>query len=99
MKHFTIPYGVCKIRNGGILKNVHEKPEFDFFVNAGMYVLDKSVFKNISKNKFYNITDLINDCLKRSENVGVYPVSEKSWIDIGQLEGLHENLKKFEALS
>jgi Nucleoside-diphosphate-sugar pyrophosphorylase involved in lipopolysaccharide biosynthesis/translation initiation factor 2B, gamma/epsilon subunits (eIF-2Bgamma/eIF-2Bepsilon) len=96
MKNFTVPYGVCDIESGGILKSIREKPEFDFFVTTGMYVLDKTVLKDIPKNSFYNMTDLISDYLDRGERVGVYPVSEKSWVDIGQLEALQEMLKKFE---
>lgn len=97
MKNFTVPYGVCEVEIGGILKGIKEKPEFDFFVNTGMYVLDKTVLEDIPKNKFYNMTDLIGDYLKKGERVGVYPVSEKSWLDMGQLEVLQEMLKKFEA--
>lgn len=96
MKNFTVPYGVCEIENGGILKGIREKPEFDFFVNTGMYILDYGVLKDIPKNKFYNMTDLISDYLKKGERIGVYPVSEKSWVDIGQFEVLQEMLKKFE---
>lgn len=97
MKNFMVPYGVCEIENGGILKGIREKPEFDFFVNTGMYVLEKSVLEDIPKNKFYNMTDLISDYLKKGEKIGVYPVSEKSWLDMGQFEALQEMLKKFEA--
>jgi len=84
MKHFTIPYGVCEIENGGGLKNIQEKPECDFFVNTGMYVLDKEVFEDIPKNRPYNMTDLISDYLSKKKKMGVYPISENSWIDIGQ---------------
>ncbi|MDD5131502.1 MAG: nucleotidyltransferase family protein [bacterium] len=96
MKNFTIPYGVCEIQNGGVLENIQEKPEYDFLVNTGMYVLAPGVLADIPKNRVYNITDLINDYLKKGEKVGVYPVSEKSWLDMGQFEALQETLKKFE---
>lgn len=99
MKNFMVPYGVCEIENGGILKAIKEKPEFDFFVNTGMYVLDRSVLEDIPKNKFYNMTDLISDYLEKGKSIGVYPVSEKSWLDMGQFEVLQEMLKKFEAQS
>lgn len=93
MKNFMVPYGVCKIENGGILKGIEEKPEFDFFVNTGMYVLDKAVLEDIPENKFYHMTDLINDYLKKGSRIGVYPVSEKSWVDIGQMEEMQNTLK------
>lgn len=95
MKNFTIPYGICEIQNGGILKNIREKPEYDFLVNTGMYILDAKVLEDIPNGRFYNITDLINDYLEKGKKVGVYPVSEKSWLDIGQFEALQETLGKF----
>jgi NDP-sugar pyrophosphorylase family protein len=96
MKHFMVPYGVCEIEDGGILKNIQEKPEYDFFVNTGMYVLDKAVLEDIPRNKRYHMTDLINDYLNKGEKIGVYPISEKSWLDMGQFEELQEMLRKFE---
>jgi len=96
MKNFTIPYGVCEIENGGTLKGIKEKPEFDFFVNTGMYVLDNSVLEDIPKNKFYNMTDLVSDYLEKGKKIGVYPVSEKSWLDMGQWEELQKMISKFD---
>jgi len=80
-RHYVIPYGVCEISNGGSLKEIREKPEYDFLVNTGMYVLEPDVLVPIPVNKFYHITDLINEYLKRQEKVGVYPISEK-WYQI-----------------
>jgi dTDP-glucose pyrophosphorylase/CBS domain-containing protein len=96
MKHFVIPYGVCEIENGGVLKSVQEKPEYDFFVSTGMYVMDKAVLEDIPKDRLYHMTDLIGDYLNKGEKIGVYPISEKSWLDMGQFEVLQEMLKKFE---
>lgn len=93
IKNFTIPYGVCEIENGGVLRNIREKPEFDFLVNTGMYVLEPAVLNDIPKNRLYNITDLIWKYIKRGKKVGVYPVSERSWIDIGQIEKIQDNLR------
>jgi dTDP-glucose pyrophosphorylase len=96
MKHFVIPYGVCEIEHGGILKSVQEKPEYDFFVSTGMYVMEKSVLKDIPKGKPYHMTDLIADYLSKDKKIGVYPISEKSWLDMGQVGALQEMLNKFE---
>ena len=90
MKNFKIPYGVCEIQNGGTLRNIQEKPEYDFLVSTGMYVLEPSVFQDIPRGQVYHMTDVINDYLKRGENVGVYPVSDKAWLDMGQFEALQE---------
>ena len=94
MQHHTISYGVCEIENGGILKSINEKPEYDILVNTGMYLLNPETFRFIPDNKFYNITDLITVLKKNNYKVGVYPISEKSWIDVGQWEKYKSSLDK-----
>jgi len=85
MQHRTIPYGVCKFENGGLLKSIQEKPEYDFLVNTGMYLLNPHILRYIPENTYFDMTELINVLQKKAHKVGVYPVSEKSWVDIGQL--------------
>jgi dTDP-glucose pyrophosphorylase len=95
MKHYTIPYGVCEVMDGGFLKKIIEKPEYDYLVSTGLYLLEPEVLKDIPSNTHYNITDLIKSYMQKNEKIGVYPVSEKSWVDIGQWEELKGTLKKF----
>jgi len=83
-RHFQIPYGICEIESGGRLKSIHEKPEYDYLVNTGMYIVKKEVLSMIPRNEYYNFTDLINQVKDSGGNVGVFPIDEKSWIDIGQ---------------
>jgi len=93
MQHHTIPYGVCEIENGGDLKNMIEKPQYDFLINTGMYLLNPEVLKYIPENEFFHITHLIEILQKEEFKIGVYPVSEKSWIDVGQWEEYKKNLR------
>jgi len=86
MQHYQIPYGICELSKEGELLQIKEKPEYDFLVNTGMYLLEPKVLKLIPENKFYHITNLIEDIKKNGGKVGVFPVSEKSWIDVGQME-------------
>ncbi len=92
MQHYQIPYGVCEISKGGELIKINEKPEYDFLVNTGMYVLNPSVLKLIPENTFFHITHLIRKVKENGGKVGVFPVSEKSWIDIGQMEEYKKGL-------
>lgn len=92
-RHFTIPYGICTIENGGRLKDIKEKPEYDFLVNTGMYILKKETIDLIPKKTFFNITDLVQRILEREGRIGVFPIDEKSWIDIGQWEELQKSLR------
>lgn len=92
-RHFKIPYGICKIENGGKLTSIEEKPEYDFLVNTGMYVINKNMLDLIPKNKVYHITDLINKASENNYQIGVFPIDEKSWIDVGQWEEYHKSVK------
>ena len=84
MQHYLIPYGVCEIDNDGELISIKEKPEFDFLVNTGMYLLNPGTLDHIPKDKLFNMPDLIEVLQKKNFKVGVFPVSEKSYLDIGQ---------------
>jgi NDP-sugar pyrophosphorylase family protein len=84
MKNYTIPYGTCELNDEGHLKNINEKPEYDFLVNAGLYVLNPDVLEFIPKDRSYHITNLIEDVQKDGKRIGVYPIDDDAWIDVGQ---------------
>jgi dTDP-glucose pyrophosphorylase/predicted transcriptional regulator len=97
VKHFTIPYGICEIKNGGCLTRITEKPEYELLVNTGFYVMEPETLRDIPEGCRYDATDLIKSYVKGHEKVGTYPISEKSWIDTGQLEELEETLRLFDS--
>lgn len=92
-RHYVIPYGVCEIQGGGLLKSIKEKPEYDLLVNTGMYVINTSILGLVPKGKLFNMTDLILAAKRKNFKVGVYPVDEKSWTDIGQWEEYYKAVK------
>ncbi len=75
---------------------IREKPEYNFLVNAGMYLLEPSVLKFIPENRFYHITSLIKELKENNQKVGVFPVSEKSYIDVGQWGEYKKTMKELE---
>ena len=93
-KKFTIPYGVCKINESGLLNSIQEKPSQHSLINTGMYVVNNQIFRLIKKSKFLNFTDLILLARKKNKKVGIYPISERSWLDIGQWDGYEKTLKR-----
>jgi dTDP-glucose pyrophosphorylase len=84
LKHLKIPYGTLETGKDGELVSLQEKPEINFMISTGMYVLNPEVLDMIPEGKFYHITDLINDLKANGKKVGVFPVSEKSWFDMGE---------------
>jgi len=83
-KEYIIPYGTCELNSEGHLSHINEKPSFDFLVNTGLYVLNPNVLKLIPENKFYHITHLIEDAKNQGKKVGVFPIDDDAWIDVGQ---------------
>ncbi|MBN2729958.1 MAG: nucleotidyltransferase family protein [Bacteroidales bacterium] len=83
LKHLSIPYGIIETGDNGVLSHIVEKPEYTFQINSGMYILEPSVLDEIPKDKFFHMTDLIDILKSKNKKVGVFPVSEKSWVDIG----------------
>lgn len=86
IQHYKIPYGIVHFEKDGRIKEIREKPEFDFTVNTGVYMLSQKALPYISNNKHLDMTDFIQHLLNEGENVGVYPVSQKSYLDVGQWE-------------
>ena len=83
-KEFIIPYGTCELNTDGYLSHINEKPKYDFMVNTGLYVLNPEVLANIPGKKFYHMTQLIEKVKNQGFKVGVFPIDEDSWIDVGQ---------------
>lgn len=84
MKNYIIPYGTCELNEDGSLVKIDEKPEYNFLVNTGLYVLNPEVIQFIPSNKHYHITQLIEDAQKNGKKVGVYPIDDDAWVDVGQ---------------
>lgn len=93
IKHFEIPYGTMEFKENGVLTEIKEKPDFNMFINAGMYILEPHLLKEIPENEFFHITTLMEQILARNGRVGVFPVSEGSWMDIGQWDEYNKTSK------
>ena len=79
-KH-QLPYGVIQFEDDSIL-SIDEKPVSSFFVNAGIYLIDRELFDLLDKNVYYDMPDYINKLKAFNYNVGLYPLHE-DWLDVG----------------
>ncbi|MCT4566303.1 MAG: nucleotidyltransferase family protein [Maledivibacter sp.] len=94
LKHYTIPYGTINIDNDGYLEGIIEKPQLDYLVNTGVYILEPDIINDIPEKTFYHITDLIKSYIENGKRVGTYPISEKSWLDMGQIEEMKNMVER-----
>ena len=77
-----VPYGVIDC-DGPNVRKLREKPQISFLVNAGVYLLEPSVYAYISKGERLDMTDLIQRLLDSNSKVVSFPIIEY-WLDIGQ---------------
>ena len=84
LKSYTIPYGTIDSAEDGILIDFHEKPKLNYQINTGLYLLEPGVFDYVPEESFIHITEIISRVKEGGGRIGVFPVSEKSWRDIGE---------------
>lgn len=96
LKNLKIPYGVVEISEDGGIEEMREKPEISFFTNTGMYVVNSEVIEGLDFNKKIDFPDIIERYKNQGAKVGVYPISENSWLDMGQLDELDEMRRRLE---
>lgn len=78
----TIPYGVVHSNQDHAFSHAEEKPTLKFNINAGIYMLSKSVLDLVPQDVFYDLPSLFSDAVKKGHAAGTY-VHTGRWIDIG----------------
>lgn len=80
----NIPYAIFQSKNN-IISKFKEKPEYNYNLNAGIYILKTEIIKKIPFDTFYDITDLIDEVLKEGGIIS-HSIMKGFWIDIGKKE-------------
>lgn len=96
LKKVKIPYGVIEIDETGQIDEMREKPELSFFVNTGMYIVEPIVIQELEVNKAIGFPDIIEKYKIAGEKIGIYPISENAWLDMGQLDEMEEMRRRLE---
>ena len=89
----SIPYGIFEFEDNKI-KGIKEKPSYNYYSNAGIYLIKKELLNFIPSNLFFNATDFIELLVKERYVVNHFLLTGY-WIDIGK----HEDYKKAQELS
>ena len=80
---FSVPYGVIEME-GMSIRGVKEKPTHNFFVNAGIYLLERSAAEHVPSGCSFDMPQLIESLLSLDKKVIAFPISEY-WLDIGRM--------------
>lgn len=90
---FQVPYGVVETENQRLV-SISEKPIHNFFVNAGIYVIEPEAFDLIPQGQPFDMPQLFDAILARSEEASVFPIREY-WLDIGRLDDLERAQREY----
>ena len=94
LKNIVVPYGVVHSSENGAICSMEEKPRLSYFVNTGMYLLNPALLKEIPENTFFHMTDLAGQLMQKKRKIGMYPISEDSFLDMGEFEEMRRMEKK-----
>lgn len=82
--HYHIPYGVIDF-DGSLIHGIKEKPEDDYYVNAGIYVLSPTAVRRVDEGKYLDMPDLFKKIIDDNGKVNGYLIQDY-WLDIGRMD-------------
>ena len=77
----SVPYGIMDL-DGRNLKGMIEKPTYNYYANAGVYLIKKTMLDLIPDGEFFHATHLMDAILKQGGKIIRFPING-TWIDIG----------------
>lgn len=81
-KSYTIQYGVVEFDDTSNIVNLKEKPQYQFHINAGIYVLNPEAVNLIPKNEFFDMPSLFELLKQNNLKTSAYQMNDY-WLDIG----------------
>ena len=79
--NISIPFGILDLE-GRDIKGLIEKPKYNYYANAGIYLIKKRALAEIPEDTFFHATHLIEKLIAQGKKVIRYPLNG-TWIDIG----------------
>ena len=82
--NISIELGILDL-DGRNIKGLIEKPKYNYYANAGIYLIKKRALAEIPKDTFIHATHLVEKLIAQDKKVIRYPLNG-TWIDIGTLQ-------------
>lgn len=79
--NISIELGILDL-DGRNIKGLLEKPKYNYYANAGIYLIKKRALAEIPEDTFFHATHLVEKLIAQGKNVIRYPLNG-TWIDIG----------------
>ncbi len=84
-KH-VVPYGVLSLDEDGNCEKLTEKPENDYLISTGMYMVRHALIGEMPQNETISFPEIIEKCKAEGKKIGAYVIEESAYMDMGQLE-------------
>lgn len=78
----SVPYGILDLEDKRNIKGIIEKPTYDYYANAGIYLIKRSALDLIPEDTMFHSTDLLAALIAKGRRVIRFPLNG-TWIDIG----------------
>ncbi len=77
----SVPLAILKFKNDTVC-GLDEKPTYNYFANAGIYIIRRDLLSQIPHGEYLDAPDFIESVIAKGEKVVHYPI-KGTWIDIG----------------
>ena len=78
----SVPYAIFHYGKNGDVTGLEEKPTYNYYANAGIYMIKREMLSLIPQGEYYDATDMLEDAIKNGFKVRQFPING-TWIDIG----------------
>lgn len=98
LKSIHVPYGVILTDENQNIVGSKEKPTYMILVNTGVYIVEPKVFDFIDEEEVIDFPNIIDRVKEANLKVGVYPITEDKWLDMGQIQELNESKERLKSI-
>lgn len=77
----SVPFAILRTE-GDRVTGLEEKPTYNHFANAGVYMIDRNALRGIRRGEYLDAPDFIESLIADGQKVSHYAI-EGTWIDIG----------------
>ena len=77
----SVPYAIFRTE-GSDVRGLEEKPTYNYYANAGIYMIKRSRLSIIPRGEYYDATDFLEALIEQGCRVRQFPING-TWIDIG----------------
>ena len=90
---YEVPFGTVNVVDGYAV-HLAEKPVQQFFINAGIYMLEPHMLERVPAGRYFDMPELLQALIDDGGRLSVFPIHEY-WQDIGRPEDFEEARANF----